>query len=76
MSMTDLGRMLILLGGFILVLGLVFLLVGRLNLPLGRLPGDIVWRGKNTTFYFPLMTSIVLSILLSLVLYLVGRFRR
>ena len=74
--MSDLGRMLVLLGGFILLLGLLFLLGGRLHLPFGRLPGDIVWRGKNTTFYFPLMTSIVLSILLSLVLYVVGRLRR
>jgi hypothetical protein len=74
--MADLGRMLILLGILILGLGLLLLLAGRLNLPIGRLPGDIVWRGKNTTFYFPLMTSIVLSILLSLVLYLIGRFRR
>jgi len=68
--------MLVLLGGLILGLGLLLLLAGRLNLPFGRLPGDIVWRGKNTTFYFPLMTSIVLSILLSLVLYVVGRLRR
>jgi len=74
--MSDLGRMLVLLGGLILGLGLLLLLAGRLNLPFGRLPGDIVWRGKNTTFYFPLMTSIVLSILLSLVLYVVGRLRR
>jgi hypothetical protein len=74
--MADLGRMLVLLGGFILVLGLLLLLGGRLNLPFGRLPGDIVWRGKNTSFYFPLMTSIALSILLSLVLYFIGRFRR
>ncbi|HYV74200.1 MAG TPA: DUF2905 domain-containing protein [Candidatus Binatia bacterium] len=68
--------MLVLLGGLILGLGLLLLLAGQLNLPFGRLPGDIVWRGKNTTFYFPLMTSIVLSILLSLVLYVVGRLRR
>jgi len=68
--------MLVLLGSLILGLGLLLLLAGRLNLPFGRLPGDIVWRGKNTTFYFPLMTSIVLSILLSLVLYVVGRLRR
>ena len=74
--MGDLGRMLVLLGSLILGLGLLLLLAGRLNLPFGRLPGDIVWKGKNTTFYFPLMTSIALSILLSLVLYLAGRFRR
>ena len=74
--MGDLGRMLLMLGGLILVLGLVLILAGKVNLPIGRLPGDFVVRGKNSTFYFPLMTSIVLSILLSLVLYVVSRIRR
>jgi len=74
--MGDLGRMLVVLGAFLLVLGVVVILAGRVNLPIGRLPGDIVVRGKNTTFYFPLMTSVVLSILLSLVLYLFNHFRR
>jgi len=74
--MGDIGRILMLLGGLILGLGLVLILAGKLNLPIGRLPGDIIIRGKNTTFYFPLMTSIVLSIVLSLLLYFIGRFRR
>ena len=74
--MSDLGRMLVILGGLILVAGLLLMLAGKINLPIGRLPGDIVVRGKNTTFYFPLTTSILLSILLSLVLYVVGRLRR
>lgn len=74
--MGDLGRMLVFLGVLLLALGLVLILAGKINLPIGRLPGDIVVRGKNSTFYFPLMTSIVLSILLSLVLYVVGRMRR
>ena len=58
-----------------LLLGAVLLLLGRFNLPLGRLPGDFVHRGKNTVFYFPLTTSILLSIVLTVVLYLIGRFR-
>ena len=74
--MGDLGRMLVFVGGLLLVLGLVLILAGKINLPIGRLPGDIVVRGKNTTLYFPLMTSIVLSVLLSLVLYVVNRMRR
>jgi hypothetical protein len=74
--MGDLGRMLVFLGGLLLVLGLLLIFAGRINLPIGRLPGDIVIRGKNSTFYFPLMTSIVLSVLLSLVLYVVNRMRR
>lgn len=74
--MSDLGRILIFVGGLLIVIGLVVVLAGKLNLPLGRMPGDIVYRGKNTTIYFPLMTSIVLSVILSLVLYFVNRMHR
>ena len=74
--MGDLGRTLVLIGGLLLGLGLVLILAGKLNLPIGRLPGDIVLRGKSTTFYFPIVTSILLSVLLSLFLYLVGKLRR
>lgn len=74
--MPDLGKILIVLGGVLVVFGLLLVLGGRLHLPIGRLPGDIVYRGKNTTFYFPIVTSIALSILLSLVLWLIGRFGR
>jgi len=74
--MGDLGRMLVFIGGLLLVFGLVLILAGKVNLPIGRLPGDIVYRGKNTTFYFPLVTSLVLSVILSLVLYVVNRMHR
>ena len=74
--MGDLGRTLAHIGGLLLGLGLMLILAGKLNLPIGRLPGDIVMRGKNSTFYFPIMTSILLSVLLSLFLYLVGKLRR
>lgn len=67
--------MLVFLGGFILVAGLVLILLGRAHLPIGRLPGDIVYRGKNSVFYFPLATSILLSVVLSALLYVIGRFR-
>ena len=76
MRVADLGRLLIFLGALIVVIGLVFILLGRTNLPIGRLPGDILYRGKNTTFYFPLATSIILSIVLSVVLYVMGQFRK
>ena len=72
----DLGKILIVLGSVILGIGLILMLVGRTNLPLGRLPGDILYRGKNTTFYFPLATSILLSVVLSVVLYFIGRLRK
>jgi len=74
--MTDIAKLLILLGATLLLAGIVLLLVGRLHLPLGRLPGDILYRGKNTTFYFPLATSILLSVLLTLILYVIGKWRR
>ena len=73
--MADFGKVLIVAGALAIVAGLGFVLLGRAHVPLGRLPGDIVYRGKNTTFYFPLATSIVVSVVLSVVLYLVGRFR-
>ena len=74
--MSDLGKMLVVAGAVAILAGAVLMLVGRAHIPLGRLPGDIVYRGKNSTFYFPLATSLLVSVVLSLVLYLIGRFRR
>lgn len=73
--MADLGKLLLILGGVIVSIGAIFLLAGRFNLPLGRLPGDITYRGKNTVVYFPLATSIIVSIVLSLILWLINRGR-
>jgi Protein of unknown function (DUF2905) len=73
---TDLGKSLVIVGGGLVVIGLVVMFVGKSQLPLGRLPGDIVYRGKNTSFYFPLTTSILVSVVLSLVLYVISRLRR
>jgi Protein of unknown function (DUF2905) len=74
--MTDLGKVLVVAGGLLMAAGIVVMLLGKSHLPLGRLPGDIVYKGKNTVFYFPLATSILLSVALSVLLYLVSRFRR
>jgi len=60
-----LGKMLILLGVFIILIG-VLLLIGEKIPWIGRLPGDIIIRKKNFTFYFPIVTSILISILLTL----------
>jgi Protein of unknown function (DUF2905) len=73
---TDLGKLLVFLGGTVVVVEVVLILFGRTNLPLGRLPGDIVYRGKNTIFYFPLATSIVISIVLSVLMYVIGNLRK
>jgi hypothetical protein len=70
--MSDLGRMLLVVGGLLAAVGLVLLLAGRVPF-LGRLPGDIVYRKGGTTVYVPVVTCLLLSLLLSLLLNL---FRR
>ncbi len=67
-----LGKMLILLGVFIILIG-VFLLVGERIPWLGKLPGDIIIKKKNFTFYFPLATSIIISIILTLIFTFLSR---
>lgn len=74
--MTDIGRILLTIGAVIMVAGLALILIGKTGLPIGRLPGDIVYRGKNTTFYFPIVTCIVVSVVLSLLFWVVGRLHR
>lgn len=74
--MAELGKLLIAVGTVVVVAGIVLMLLGRTSLPLGKLPGDFLYRGKNTTVYFPLATSVVISIVLSIVLYLISRWRR
>ena len=69
------GRTLITIGLIFLVLGIVVSLGPRLPIRLGRLPGDIHIEGKNSSFYFPLTTCILLSVVLSLVMWIVRRFR-
>jgi len=68
--------MLLVLGVALVVIGGIVMLLGRAGFPLGRLPGDIVHRGKSTTFYFPLASCILISVVLSLVLYVIGRMKR
>lgn len=64
------------LGAVLIVVGVVVMLLGRAHIPVGRLPGDIVYRGKNSTVYFPIVTCIVISVVLSLVMWLFGRMGR
>jgi len=74
--MNDFGRLLIGLGLLLIAIGAVVLLFGKFGVPLGRLPGDFSWRGKNTSVYVPLGTCLLLSALLSLILYIISRLRR
>jgi DUF2905 family protein len=70
---VSIGRTLIALGLVILVLGVVLTLGEKLPIRLGRLPGDIVIRGRNSTFYFPLVTCLLVSVVLSFLLWLFNR---
>jgi hypothetical protein len=69
----SLGRLLIALGVVLVAAGLLLSFAGRLPVRLGRLPGDIYIHGKNSSFYFPLTTCIVLSALFSLVLWILRK---
>jgi Protein of unknown function (DUF2905) len=76
MDLRDLGRTLLFFGGVLALLGAFFYFGGKLPLRLGRLPGDIVHRGEHTTFYIPIVTCLVLSVALSLIVWLINQFRR
>jgi hypothetical protein len=74
--MENIGRYLIIAGVILILVGGGVYLAARLGLPLGRLPGDIRIEGKNGVFYFPLTTSILISVVLTILLNLLGRFLR
>jgi hypothetical protein len=74
--LRELGRTLLILGGVGVILGAFLYLGGRLPFRLGRLPGDIVHRGEHTTFYFPIVTCVVVSIVLSFLFWLFSNLRR
>ena len=75
-SFRELGRALLMLGGLLALIGAFFYFGGKLPFRLGRLPGDIVHQGEHTRFYFPITTSILLSVGLSLLFWLISRIRR
>lgn len=75
-EMQGLGRLLIYAGVFIALLGVCVLVAEKLGLPLGRLPGDFAWKGERSSVYFPLATCLLLSAILSLLMYIFGRLRR
>ncbi|MDD1510801.1 DUF2905 domain-containing protein [Priestia megaterium] len=66
--MNDMSKMLITLGGILVVIGLLWQFVGKL-------PGDIFIKKGNTTFYFPIVTCILVSVVLSLIFYVIGKFK-
>jgi len=74
--MGSIGRLLVIAGLAIAVIGALIIFLSKANIPIGRLPGDIVIHKKNFTFYFPLATSIVLSVSLSLLFYIISKFHK
>ncbi len=76
MDLRDLGRVLLLFGAVLMLVGAFFYFGGKLPFRLGRLPGDISYKSEHTSFYFPIMTCIVISIALSLIAWLINHFRR
>jgi len=75
--MREVGKGLLLIGVLLAGVGAFFFFGGRLPFRLGRLPGDIAYHGRNGgSFYFPVVTCILLSVLFSVVMWLVGHFRR
>jgi Protein of unknown function (DUF2905) len=75
-SLRELGRTLVIFGLILAVVGALFFFGGRLPFRLGRLPGDIVHRGEHTTFYFPVVSCLVVSVVLSVLLWVISHLRR
>jgi hypothetical protein len=71
---NGLGKTLLIIGGILMLAGLLILFFGKVPFA-GKLPGDFSFKGKNWSFYFPLASSILLSIVLSLILYLIQKFK-
>ncbi|MDH5721132.1 MAG: DUF2905 domain-containing protein [Spirochaetia bacterium] len=72
--MEQLGKIIIIIAVILLIIGVIFYFSGKLPF-LGKLPGDIVIEKENFKFYFPLGTSILISLFLSLIFYIIGKFR-
>jgi hypothetical protein len=75
-ALRETGKLLMVLGIVLLGLGALLVFNGKLPFRLGRLPGDIVYQGRNGSFHFPVMTCIVLSVVFSLLMWVVNHFRR
>jgi hypothetical protein len=74
--LRDLGRLLLALGIVVAIIGALLYFGARLPFRLGRLPGNIIHRSEHTTFYFPIVSCLVISVVLSVVLWLFSHFRR
>ena len=73
--MAIIAKVIIIIGGSLVSFGLLLLVLSKLNIPIGRLPGDIIIQRNNFTIYFPLATSIILSVVLSIIFYFIWLHR-
>ncbi len=71
-SLQYIGKFLVISGIIIIILGTILILSGKIPF-IGRLPGDIIIQKKNYTIYIPIATSIIISVLLTLILWIIGR---
>ena len=74
--LRELGRSLLILGGVVVIVGSLLYFGARLPFRLGRLPGDIIHRGEHSTFYFPIVTCLVVSVILSILFWIFSNLRR
>jgi hypothetical protein len=74
--MQQFGRTLLILGAVLIVVGALLYFGGKLPFRLGKLPGDIAHRGRDGTIYFPLVSCLVISVFVSLILWIINQFRR
>jgi len=72
----EIGRVILILGGVLVCVGGLLYFGGKLPFRLGRLPGDIFYQGKHGSFYFPIVTCVLISVALSLIFWVIGHFRR
>jgi len=73
--MDQVGRILVMFGIILITIGGLMILFGKFNIPIGRLPGDIIIKKKNVVVYFPLLTSLIVSVLITLILFIISKFK-
>jgi hypothetical protein len=74
--LRELGRVLLVLGVVLIGAGVLLVFGAKLPFRLGRLPGDVVYQGRNGSFYFPIVTCLLLSLVLTVLFWIINFFRR
>jgi hypothetical protein len=74
--MAGIGKLILILGVILVAIGAALMLAARIGVPPGRMPGDFAWRGRNVQVYFPLGTCIFISIVVTLLFWVMSRLRK